>query len=1119
MASGNTYNLRRRAGEVARGPSPDVEQGAPSPVPENMSSGRSSPTSPVRKYSDVVASRPPSPMAGPALPMVDPRVSRGVEINSRGYAVEPSVVTPAAINVPEHPPRNIPSSDGLNNIPRRRARSLDSEDARRVDFNPRNHVVAPEVAAAIQVAQNSLTAEQADLISNRNARVHIRSEVPRQPESVGEGPSNPKGKGVDPREWGAAGLNDADLDIDNQQAILNSIRQRKAEAEASTQRRHVDIPPAANLQAPIHTLPDSRYYARTSVTPAREIPVNMRADAQINPNSYLGATFDNLRRGRSDPPGPPGPPSSGGPGGGGNGPHRGPPPPGGPGRGGPDPYRGPPSSGGPGGNGPDPGPPSYDRPRSRSRGDDWTRHSNIKPFKPTPYNGEKDSRVFDRFARECASYLRMGRVPFEDRIFTISRFLKDKAYDYYVQCAAIQESEMEVEDFFRGLFNYIFPIDYIQDLRAKLDRARQKDKSVTEYVHELMELFNMIGSISERDRVNRFWATCNPVIRQGLWRDSLNPNFSSWEEVIHRAQIIEISENTHKPRDQKGTHHPEHNWSTAGGSRHSRSKNFPNNRDNTRSGTPSTGKFNEQHRTPPGSSNNSARGRGFTQSNGGERARAKFNSKRPTPARNESRNTPQPFKKEKAERTDPHSCFRCGESGHFARNCPQNSTVKHTGTKPPGFSTFSLEIEPCEEEVEVLESLPLGNIEFLESLEAKRQQPTQIPMPQISRVPDWDKGEDGYYPTQCLDDCYARVVEKVLLQCQPYPGDHKYMKNDGWFNPSRRFIVFAFKFQTMIAIKDQLTGFRIHIPVHRLMNPKFDVASWYAKRRAKALGLRKNGRFWSVLGYPLQEIPATVLQQGIIGYYPNVNPMSCSAGRFMVCPTEQEDTYVIHDLDLERETRIPVKHLRDPEFNIVTWYMEQLEEQHVYNSAYLAHRLERSSEEMEVNALRWDDTPSTFAAELEYLRDYAEGLRPGVMGEVYGARMSTILQSSQPYPGDTDTWVAPKPADGRRFKIDWPVDGLYVIYDKQRGLETNIHITRLRYAHFSVGEWFASECARQAGESFPAEVAAEWAKSRETEDLEMGTCLEDKAVVHLRNHGPYRGDSTEDLYFPDRFAF
>jgi hypothetical protein len=45
--------------------------------------------------------------------------------------------------------------------------------------------------------------------------------------SHGEGPSEKKGKGPDPRNWGNIGLNHQDINKDVQQALLNMYKSKK----------------------------------------------------------------------------------------------------------------------------------------------------------------------------------------------------------------------------------------------------------------------------------------------------------------------------------------------------------------------------------------------------------------------------------------------------------------------------------------------------------------------------------------------------------------------------------------------------------------------------------------------------------------------------------------------------------------------------------------------------------------------------------------------------------------------------------------------------------------------------------------------------------------------------
>ena len=84
-------------------------------------------------------------------------------------------------------------------------------------------------------------------------------------------------------------------------------------------------------------------------------------------------------------------------------------------------------------------------------------------------------------------------------------YLAGKAYDFYTQKVSINEEEWTLPQFHTELFNYCFPIDYQMQMRQALTGCHQNEKSVSEYTHELQELFNMIGDIPEQDRVIKFW--------------------------------------------------------------------------------------------------------------------------------------------------------------------------------------------------------------------------------------------------------------------------------------------------------------------------------------------------------------------------------------------------------------------------------------------------------------------------------------------------------------------------------------------------------------------------------------------------------------------------------------
>jgi hypothetical protein len=125
------------------------------------------------------------------------------------------------------------------------------------------------------------------------------------------------------------------------------------------------------------------------------------------------------------------------------------------------------------------------------------------------------------------------------------------AYDFYTQKVSMNFAQWNLPEFFEELFNYCFPINYRMEQRLRLKRCFQNDKKVSAYVHELEELYNMIGAVDKREKVIKLWYGLRSSIQQGLWRDLLNPETSTWEEVVDHAAIIEISQNVSESKDRR----------------------------------------------------------------------------------------------------------------------------------------------------------------------------------------------------------------------------------------------------------------------------------------------------------------------------------------------------------------------------------------------------------------------------------------------------------------------------------------------------------------------------------------------------------------------------------------
>lgn len=311
----------------------------------------------------------------------------------------------------------------------------------------------------------------------------------------------------------------------------------------------------------------------------------------------------------------------------------------------------------------------------------------IKPIAPRDYDGSPDARAYHRFVTEGTAYVQDGNVKPKRMTFMLSYYLKGKAYDFYTQKVSMNYTEWSLQRFFEAMFNYCFPINYRMNQRDKLKRSYQNERTVSEYVHELDELYNMIGLVDERDKVIKLWYGLVPVIQRGLWRDGLNPEVSDWDLVRDHAEIIEISESVpDRSLRQKRADNPLPFGNTArrfgGGTPAKRFDNAVGSNSGRDARVRTDGRERPSDKPVPGGGS-----RPFVpRPSPGDGASGK-------PVRqNISFKTPM-SEKDRTELTAAGKCFRCREVGHVSRNCPQGLNVRSNRTgRPPGISSAKVSI-------------------------------------------------------------------------------------------------------------------------------------------------------------------------------------------------------------------------------------------------------------------------------------------------------------------------------------------------------------------------------------------------------------------------------------------
>ena len=177
---------------------------------------------------------------------------------------------------------------------------------------------------------------------------------------------------------------------------------------------------------------------------------------------------------------------------------------------------------------------------------------------------------------EGEAYLCDGKVRPRWWVRLLAHYLEGKAYDFFMQKVATDPENWDLHTFFMELFNYCFPIDYQQQMRMKMENIYQgHNQSVSEYIHELQEVFNMVEALTPESKVIKLWNSLWPGIQHTMWKDGLHPDSSTWDEIVAKAEVIEIANKVIDPRDRRSGHQQPNNQPSSSAPR-SKSKGQPN---------------------------------------------------------------------------------------------------------------------------------------------------------------------------------------------------------------------------------------------------------------------------------------------------------------------------------------------------------------------------------------------------------------------------------------------------------------------------------------------------------------------------------------------------------------
>ncbi|KAJ7148968.1 hypothetical protein C8R43DRAFT_952213 [Mycena crocata] len=650
--------------------------------------------------------------------------------------------------------------------------------------------------------------------------------------------------------------------------------------------------------------------------------------------------------------------------------------------------------------------PNHKRPGKKTR---KSHKKELSPKEPREYHGEPDARKFFRVVTEGSYYVKQGNI----------RAKRQKV--------AMNASQWTLKQFFEGLFNYCFPLDYRLAQKAKLKRCFQNRMSVDEYSLVLTELFNSIGDMSEEDKVDRLWTGLRPYIQRGLWMKGHSPETSSYDDVYFEAEIIERVEKLELQGNGNGG-----GGSGGPGGGHPGSPGNGGGQGKFGGGYKGRGRFtsNSTSHGAGGSSNN--RNGGSSQSNGRNHSNQNGNNRQnnsthPNSGQNGNKpsgsgiSKPPMSDKKRAELKAAGLCFACGIPGHTQRDCPNKRGRTNMRSNKAGYKLESsyghvdgaIRFDLLEERADADDA-----DEFI-SREQTIQQNWADMMSDLRGAP----------PNQ-IGDIVAHGVHTVLMLAMPYPGDGEY----DFEEHGTRFAVFKTS-ESKYMIMDVFRDSELEIDADLVCDPLFALPDWYAAQMADMLEDGPEQAWYrpKLNGYTIALGLQTILEAGTL-MYPGPDGEVLHE-RFLAAPDESAEFgagyYAIWDHQYNWCVRLAVSDLSNPKFDIVNWYRK-----------YCARHLPVESGP-EQAFLEWA-VPEESSEER--------------VGDIYAQALHRAFNSDpRDYPGDSDSTEYLDLYDGvSRFEIRRISDSEYGVIDHVRGYAERI-------AFRAVQHEFLDLCADRAG--------------------------------------------------------
>ena len=160
---------------------------------------------------------------------------------------------------------------------------------------------------------------------------------------------------------------------------------------------------------------------------------------------------------------------------------------------------------------------------------------------PGTFDGKPDLAVFDKWTYEVNTWVKLTKLRETTAINLLVKYTSGSAGDFFMNFITGNEERWTLEGVLEGIFEYCFPPDFKDRLRAQLSNATQGKRRIRDFVRDIEKLTARFPDVNERAVIQTFWNSMNHHIHLRLIEWGTSPEHTSLERIIKRSIAMEAS--------------------------------------------------------------------------------------------------------------------------------------------------------------------------------------------------------------------------------------------------------------------------------------------------------------------------------------------------------------------------------------------------------------------------------------------------------------------------------------------------------------------------------------------------------------------------------------------------